>query len=50
MHLSHNHFSGVVSIKLAALDEHSLTMLNSSGGKLVLDVTIESERPLVSED
>ena len=43
-------FSGLVSRKLAVLDTLNLTMVNDRGVAVLMDVKMEIERPLVSED
>ena len=50
MNISYNMFSGLVSRKLAVLDTLNLTMVNDRGVAVLMDVKMEIERPLVSED
>jgi hypothetical protein len=50
MNISYNMFSGLVSRKLAVLDTLNLTMFNDRGVAVLMDINIDIERPLVSED
>jgi hypothetical protein len=43
-------FSGLVSSRLVVLDTLNLTMFNDRGVAVLMDVRMETERPLVSED
>jgi hypothetical protein len=42
-------FSGLVSSRLVVLDTLNLTMFNDRGVAVLMDVGMETERPLVSE-
>jgi hypothetical protein len=46
----YNQFSGLISRKLAVLDTLNMTMVNDKGVAFLLDVAMDIERPLVSED
>ena len=50
MNISYNQFSGLISRRLAVLDTLNMTMLNEKGVAVLLDVTMDIERPLVSEE
>jgi hypothetical protein len=50
MNISYNKFSGLISRKLAVLDALNMTMLNDKGMAVLLNVAMDIERPLVSEE
>ena len=50
MNISYNMFSGLTSRKLAVLDTLNMTMFNDKGMAVLLGVTMEFQRPLVSEE
>jgi hypothetical protein len=50
MNISYNKFSGLISRKLAVLDTLNMTMLNDKGMAVLLNVAMDIERPLVSEE
>jgi hypothetical protein len=50
MNISYNMFSGLTSRRLAMLDTLNMTMLNDEGIAVLMNVSMEVERPLVSED
>jgi hypothetical protein len=50
MNISYNQFSGLISRRLAVLDTLNMTMLNEKGVAVLLDVSMDIDRTLVSED
>jgi hypothetical protein len=50
MNISYNQFSGLTSRRLAVLDTLNMTMVNDKGVAVLLDVAMDIDRPLVSED
>ena len=50
MNLSYNKFEGFVSRDLAILDTFNMTMLNDEGLAVLLDVKVERNTAIASED